>query len=595
MHESDLWIVSLVILGSVLIYGSGHGEVAYIDALFFGSSASTQAGLNTVNVNELNTFQQIVIYLIIMMANPITIHSFVVFLRLYWFEKRFQHVVREARLRRGTISKGKSRSKAKRDPGAVERGVNGRDITVMHKGAKSRITNDGILLDPTLTKVDDNAKGDDDDNDTLGVHQNGIGPKTPTIEPNESRRPEIKFADMVKRSDGLGDDTTNFPPTRPDEDHIAIVERQRKGDDEVLRIPGPRDVERGMIPKRVEQGDEDDTELAARRTRDSRAPGELDGPPGLPPVAATEGRTQAITIEEPDRPKRELESDEEDDFVDDARAFAKTLRVLRLRKPRILKSKKTPQQSTNNLHITPSKRRQTFENLRTAFSREADEGTPYLSWEPTLGRNSQFPDLTEEQREELGGIEYRSLKTLALVLIGYFWGFTILAVICLVPWILHTPPYGGVVDRAGQSRTWWGIFTANSAFMDVGLTLTPDSMNSFNTAVFPLILMSFLIIIGNTGFPVMLRFIIWITSLLVPRGTGVYEELKFLLDHPRRCFTLLFPSAATWWLFWLLVILNGLDLILFIILDVSTPASFYQSLLIISLCRPLHISTKANT
>ena len=39
---------------------------------------------------------------------------------------------------------------------------------------------------------------------------------------------------------------------------------------------------------------------------------------------------------------------------------------------------------------------------------------PYLSWTPTIGRNSAFVDLTEEQREELGGIEYRALKTLAV-------------------------------------------------------------------------------------------------------------------------------------------------------------------------------------
>src|ERR1700712_1198429 len=94
-------------------------------------------------------------------------------------------------------------------------------------------------------------------------------------------------------------------------------------------------------------------------------------------------------------------------------------------------------------------------------------------------------------------------------------------------------------------------------------------MISFQTAVWALLGMSYLIIIGNTGFPIMLRIIIWITSKWVPRGSGIYEETKFLLDHPRRCFTLLFPSKATWWLFWILVILNGLDLLFFIILDVS--------------------------
>ena len=121
-----------------------------------------------------------------------------------------------------------------------------------------------------------------------------------------------------------------------------------------------------------------------------------------------------------------------------------------------------------------------------------------------------------------------------------------------------------------------GVFTPASMFNDLGFTLTPDSMQSFQTAIVPLLLGAFLIIIGNTGFPCMLRFVIYIASKLVPHESGVWEELKFLLDHPRRCFTLLFPTSATWWLFWILVILNGLDIIFFIVLDVS-----YQTISVI--------------
>jgi len=194
---------------------------------------------------------------------------------------------------------------------------------------------------------------------------------------------------------------------------------------------------------------------------------------------------------------------------------------------------------------------------------------PYLSWQPTIGRNSAFFELNEKQREELGGIEYRALKTLALVLVGYFVAFHALGAICLVPWIIRSEKYGSVVDEDGQGRAWWGIFTAASAFNDVGFTLTPDSMISFGDAILPLLLMTFLIVIGNTGFPCMLRFAIWILSKMVPYGSGIWEELRFLLDHPRRCFTLLFPGRATWWLFWILVILNGVDLVFFIILDVG--------------------------
>jgi len=94
-------------------------------------------------------------------------------------------------------------------------------------------------------------------------------------------------------------------------------------------------------------------------------------------------------------------------------------------------------------------------------------------------------------------------------------------------------------------------------------------MVSFQDAPLPLLVMGFLIIIGNTGFPCMLRFIIWVASKCVRRGSGVWEEFRFLLDHPRRCFALLFPSKPTWWLFAVLVIFNGIDLILFIILNVS--------------------------
>jgi potassium uptake Trk family protein len=67
----------------------------------------------------------------------------------------------------------------------------------------------------------------------------------------------------------------------------------------------------------------------------------------------------------------------------------------------------------------------------------------------------------------------------------------------------------------------------------------------------------------------MLRFIIWIGSIVTPVGSGLWEEFRFLLDHPRRCFTLLFPQRATWWLFTVLVLLNGIDLIFFILLDLK--------------------------
>lgn len=73
----------------------------------------------------------------------------------------------------------------------------------------------------------------------------------------------------------------------------------------------------------------------------------------------------------------------------------------------------------------------------------------------------------------------------------------------------------------------------------------------------------------NTGFPCFLRFAIWALFKVFPNGSPTKETLAFLLDHPRRCFTLLFPSSATWWLFGVLVLLNVLDLFFFLVLDLG--------------------------
>jgi potassium uptake Trk family protein len=181
-------------------------------------------------------------------------------------------------------------------------------------------------------------------------------------------------------------------------------------------------------------------------------------------------------------------------------------------------------------------------------------------WQPSI---ASYSDWDERQKDQLGGIEYRALKTLRMILMCYFIFFHILGILLLVSWIWLTPAFGQSVTVSGVNTFWWGIFTAGSAFNDLGYTLTPDSMVSFKNATFPLVLMSFLIVIGNTGFPCMLRLIIWLLSKLAPYGSALNEELQYLLDHPRRCFTLLFPSGESWRLLGVLILLNGFDFTVF--------------------------------
>ena len=104
---------------------------------------------------------------------------------------------------------------------------------------------------------------------------------------------------------------------------------------------------------------------------------------------------------------------------------------------------------------------------------------------------------------------------------------------------------------------------------NLGFTLTPDSMLSFKDATWPMLVMTFLAFAGNTCYPVMLRLVIWAASKVTPKKSSLQEPFRFLLDHPRRCYTLLFPAKATWILFAILFILNFIDVVLIIVLDLD--------------------------
>lgn len=561
------------------------GGLAYIDALFFATGASTQSGLNTVNVNNITTSQQVILMLVACVTNPIFINTAVIGIRLYWFEKRFKSIVRESKEERKTIAKSFSRSRSQmvgENPQDLEEGrhtspanptaISGpqestrSDSAALHTGddiEKTGVSQAARSVSPTQpssnagSASDDTAVGDRATDDEKADDASLQAPSPSHLGLNPRLHREITFADEVSTARIQQDPPPEILPEGHLSKSIDILQRQKQSAKETggtLRIPGPRDFDRGEVPKEV---DSDEDELhrprthitfssegeRTRRMDDGRSE-EFNADDHTP----RRGHT-AITIDEPDRPPRTATSDDRGTTSSSAihRLGAMTHRRVQAIAPIISR---------------------TMSNL-TSNTQKDDGGLPYLSWEPTVGRNSFFVGLTQEQRNELGGIEYRALKTLLYINICFFVGWHLTGMVVFVSWI-HNVYWAGLVESDGQSLSWWGIFTPASMFNDLGLTLTPDSMNSFNTAVMPLIFGSFLIIIGNTGFPIALRFTIGVLAKLFRSGP-LHQELKFLLDHPRRCFTLLFPSRATWWLFWVLVGLNGIDLVFFIILDLNDP------------------------
>ncbi|KAH8596803.1 cation transport protein-domain-containing protein [Bisporella sp. PMI_857] len=194
----------------------------------------------------------------------------------------------------------------------------------------------------------------------------------------------------------------------------------------------------------------------------------------------------------------------------------------------------------------------------------------------TTGRNAQFFNLTREEREHLGGVEYRAIKLLGYVVPGYFIFWQATGCIGLAAYFAHNK--ANVTEANGINPWWLGIFNGASAFNNSGMSLLDANMIPFQTAVYPLMQMGIMILAGNTAYPIFLRFILWsmlkAIGLIYPSEEQCAEykaTLRFILKYPRRVYTHIFPAPATRWLLFMVFILNGIDWVAFELLNLHNP------------------------
>ncbi|KAI3542908.1 cation transporter [Colletotrichum abscissum] len=188
-------------------------------------------------------------------------------------------------------------------------------------------------------------------------------------------------------------------------------------------------------------------------------------------------------------------------------------------------------------------------------------------------RHGQFHDLSSDERDHLGGCEYRALKVLAMLVPTYFFLWQVLASLALGAWMNNYMPD---TARANGINPWWlGIFNAVSAFNNSGMSLLDANMIPFQQAPYVLITMGLLILAGNTAYPLFLRLIIWSSLRILNLTTredafiDLKETLAFILKYPRRVYTNLFPSRPSWWLLFMLISLNSVDWVAFEVLNIG--------------------------
>lgn len=314
-------------------------------------------------------------------TNVVFINTIVVFVRLYWFEKRFQHVVTEAmRLRRTkSLAMTDERDKHEVDTEKGQRGVDGRSIVLLTDSGRVLRHGDGY----------DSPGGEEESSGSSSQGKQELFSKLPAEGSTPLHR-NITFAENL-----VSPTRRTHPEDQSPADGLPgqHIERQRnQADQEVLRIPGPRESDRGKMPEIMNSG--------------------LMSPDGDPQdhhiivdasnvATRYRGRTSTSSFQF----RHSATQRSQGSFTAlDRNASTRSKRLTGLSTISNVKSFFFARHDTNH--------------SKTAIA-------PYLSWQPTVGRNSAFVDLTEEQREELGGIEYRSLKTLAFILIGKLNPFSI--------------------------------------------------------------------------------------------------------------------------------------------------------------------------
>eukprot|EP01122_Echinamoeba_exundans_P012674 TRINITY_DN5363_c0_g1_i1.p1 TRINITY_DN5363_c0_g1~~TRINITY_DN5363_c0_g1_i1.p1 ORF type:complete len:593 (+),score=102.60 TRINITY_DN5363_c0_g1_i1:96-1874(+) len=156
-------------------------------------------------------------------------------------------------------------------------------------------------------------------------------------------------------------------------------------------------------------------------------------------------------------------------------------------------------------------------------------------------------------------LEYKALKKLSLVVFVYWAGLQFLGFLALSIYFAVNTGTRPIFEKRGMSPVWFSMFFTAQGFQNCGF----GSLEDFNLDAYVLITLSILIMAGNVAYPIFLRLIITVIHRFSKKKT----VWRFILDHPRRCFTHLFSNGQTAWLATTIIGLILVEVIAFLALD----------------------------
>lgn len=213
---------------------------------------------------------------------------------------------------------------------------------------------------------------------------------------------------------------------------------------------------------------------------------------------------------------------------------------------------------------------------RTSLSEGFDFGAFISNNKKSIGRNGQFYDLTDEERIRLGGVEYRSLRILFVIITVYFVVFQVLGAVALGAWMsVHS---SGIAAVNSQNPWWAGVFLGISSFNNAGMTLLDAGIAAFDGDAFVLTVVTILALGGCYAFPAFVRMTVFVCSWLLrcwdrdDEWKEWKEAFDFILKYPRRLFMMMFPAKANWTFVAICTSLGAVNWVMLLVLSIGNPA-----------------------
>ncbi|CAI5463507.1 unnamed protein product [Closterium sp. Yama58-4] len=169
-------------------------------------------------------------------------------------------------------------------------------------------------------------------------------------------------------------------------------------------------------------------------------------------------------------------------------------------------------------------------------------------------------------------VELRALELLSWLVPVYFFGTILAAFILFIFITWWWPEYHDLLTGKGINVVFNAAFQSVSAFANAGFGLMDENLIPFQRNIPYLLVVAVLILVGNTMYAPMLRGMLALLHSTSKKDSSRWHITQYLLDHPRKCYTHLFPHKQTLWLLLTIVAFNTIQAFFIMALDWNSQA-----------------------